>query len=423
MLDSELQTDLRRPGVSALSFFSAQPVRRRVLLAAGLTLLSTLIAPGPVAASDCAPNDTVCQQLQNAKQNQADNNRRLQDIQQSLADAQQKASQTMAYINDLNAQIAAQQAKIVQTQTKLAQTERQIRLTEAEIARREAYIQVRQGLLVQRVRAMDKHGSFDYMELVVTSRSFNEMVDRVAIMQGIIRSDQRLVDTLRAERDQVKQLSQKLQADRDQQAALLKQQRDQQAQVERAKASQQQALDYYHQLESQLDARRKELEAEKARIDALVTQLQAQYDAQARDFGGGTGRFGWPERGPITQPFGCTDLIGEPYSPNCPSGHIHEGIDIGASYGTPIGAADAGIVSFVTWQPCCGYGNHVLITHGNGYTTMYAHLSAIYVSVGQAVRRGQPIGAEGSTGYSTGPHLHFGIDYNGAWQNPLGYLS
>src|SRR5215831_17482657 len=236
---------------------------------------------------------------------------------------------------------------------------------------------------------MDKHGSVDYMELVVTSRSFTEMVDRLVIMQDIIRSDQRLVDNLRQERDQIKQLRQKLQGEHDQQAALLKQQQDEEAQVERTKAAQQ----------------------------------QAQFDAQARNVGGGTGRFGWPERGPITQPFGCTDLLGEPYDPSCPTRHIHEGIDIGASYGTSIGAADAGIVSLVTWNPCCGYGNYVLITHGNGYTTIYAHLSAIYVSVGQAVRRGQPIGAEGSTGYSTGPDLHFGVDYNGAWQNPLSYLS
>jgi len=396
---------------------------RRVPLAAALTLPLIWLAPASVAGADCAPNDTVCQQLQDAKQNQADTNRRLQDIQQSLADTQKKASQTLAYIDQLSAQIAAQQAKIARTQIKLAETERQIRLTEADISRREAYIQVRQGLLVQRVRAMDKHGSFDYMELVVTSRSFNELVDRIAIMQGIIRSDQRLVDTLRTERDQIKQLSQKLHGDRDQQAVLLKQQRDQQAQVEQAKTAQQQALDYYHQLAAQLDGQRRELEAEKARIDALVTKLQAQYDAQARAAGGGSGRFGWPERGPITQPFGCTDLLGEPYDPNCPTRHFHTGLDIAASYATPIGAADAGVVSFVNldgWGG--GYGNYVLITHGNGYATLYAHLSAVYVGVGQAVQRGQAIGAEGSTGYSTGPHLHFEIRFNGAYQNPLNYL-
>jgi len=211
--------------------------------------------------------------------------------------------------------------------------------------------------------------------------------------------------------------------ERDQQAAMLGQQRDQQAQVERTKTAQQQALDYHHQLEAQLEAQRKELEAEKARIDALVTQLQAQFDAQARAVGGGTGLFGWPERGRITQLFGCTDFLLEPYDPGCPTLHFHSGIDIAAINGTPIGAADAGIVSLVNRGWGGGYGNYVVITHGNGYATLYAHLSAINVSVNQAVQRGQPIGAEGSTGFSTGPHLHFEIRQNGAYLNPLSFLS
>jgi murein DD-endopeptidase MepM/ murein hydrolase activator NlpD len=396
---------------------------RRVLLGVGLAALVIGIAPASVAGSDCAPNDAICRQLQDAKQSQADTNRRLQDIQQSLADTQTKASQTLAYIDQLKAQIAAQQARIAQTQARLGATERQIQLTEAEISRQEAYLQVRKGLLARRIRVMDQHGSADYMELVVTSRDFNELVDRIVMMQTIIQSDQRLVDSLRQQRDQIKRLRQKLQEEHDQQAAMLKQQRDQQAQVERTRTAQQQALDYYHQLEAQFEAQRKDLEAEKARIDALVTQLQSQYDARARAVGGGSGRFGWPERGPITQPFGCTDFLGEPYDPACPSLHFHTGIDIAASYGTPVGAADTGIVSYVNSGWGGGYGNYVLITHGNGYATLYAHLSAIYVSVNQAVQRGQPIGAEGSTGFSTGPHLHFEIRQNGAYQNPLAFLS
>ena len=396
---------------------------RRTLLAVGLAVLVIGVAPASVAGSDCAPNDTVCLQLQDAKQNQANTNLRLQDIQQSLASTQTKANQTLAYIDQLKAQIAALQSKIAQTQTRLAATDRQIQVTEAEISRQEANLQVRKGLLARRIRVMDQHGSADYMELVFTSRDFKELVDRIAMMQTIIQSDQRLVDTLQQQRDQIRRLQQKLQDEHDQEAAMLKQQRDQQALVEQTKTSQQQALDYYHQLEAQLDAQRKELEAEKARIDALVTQLQAQYDAQARALGGGTGRFGWPERGPITQLFGCTDFLGEPYDPNCPTRHIHTGIDIAANYGTPIGAADTGIVSLVNWGWGGGYGNYVVITHGNGYATLYAHLSAISVSVNQAVQRGQPIGAEGSTGFSTGPHLHFEIRQNGAYQDPLAFLS
>jgi murein DD-endopeptidase MepM/ murein hydrolase activator NlpD len=390
-------------------------------LAVALTVLAIGFAPASVAGADCAPNDTVCRQLQDAKQRQADANRRLQDIQQSVADAQTKATQTLAIINDLDAQIAAQRVKIAQSQTRLGATARQIQLTEAEIARQEANLQVRKALLARRVRVMDQHGPADYMELFVTSHSFTEMVDRIATMQTIVQSDQQLVDTLRQQRDQIKRLRQKLQEEHDQVAAMLRQQQDQQAQVVRTRMAQQQAVDYYHQLDVQLESQRKELEAEKARIDGLVTQLQTQFDAQARALGGGTGRFGWPERGPITQLFGCTDFLAEPYDPSCPTLHFHSGLDIGANFGTPVAAADTGVVSLVSFDGS-GYGNYVVITHGNGYATFYAHLSAIYVSVKQTVQGGQPIGAEGSTGFSTGPHLHFEIRQNGAYLNPLSFL-
>jgi murein DD-endopeptidase MepM/ murein hydrolase activator NlpD len=401
-------------------------MRRRLLTLGSAALLAASAAaavPAQRAGAACAASDTTCQQLQQARNNQADTGQRLQDIQKSLADAQQKASQTLAFLDELNARVARQQAAIADTRTAIAGTERQIRFTQADIARQQAHVEVRQALVAQRVRSMDKHGSFDYLELVVTARSFPELVDRIIIMQDIVRADQRLLDALKQERDRVRELQDRLEQQRARQAALLQQQRDEEAQLERIRQAQRDALAYYQQLEAQYAAQRQELEAEKARIDSLVAQLQAQYDAEARAAGGGSGRFAWPERGPITQMFGCTDLLGEPYDPSCPTRHFHTGIDIGADFGTPVGAADAGVVSYVSQGWGGGYGNFVLINHGNGYATLYAHLSAVWVGTGQAVHRGQGIGAEGSTGYSTGPHLHFEIRLNGAYQNPLSYLT
>jgi murein DD-endopeptidase MepM/ murein hydrolase activator NlpD len=395
---------------------------RFALLAVALSALMLGIAPARVAGAGCAPNDTVCLQLQNAKQVQATANTQLQQIQQSLADAQTKATQTIGIVNQLKAQIADLQARIAQTQSRMAATARQIQLTSAEIARQEANLQVRQALLARRIRVIDEHGSTDYMELFVTSRSFTQLIDRIVTAQTIVAADQRLVVSLRQQRDQIRRLGQQLQDEHVQQAAMLKQQVDQRTQMEQTTATQQQALDYYNQLSAQYDAQRKQAEAQKAQIDAQVAQLQAQYDAEARALGGGTGRFAWPERGPITQQFGCTDFLAEPYDPNCPTLHFHSGLDIGAPFGNPVAASDTGIVSLVNFNCCVGYGNYVIITHGNGYSTLYGHLSAISVSVNQPVQQGQQIGAEGSTGFSTGPHLHFEIRLNGQYQNPLAYL-
>ncbi len=119
----------------------------------------------------------------------------------------------------------------------------------------------------------------------------------------------------------------------------------------------------------------------------------------------GTGAFQWPVLGVITQGYWWG----------------HRAIDIGAPVGSAVLASDSGFVSFVGWTNK-GYGYLIIIDHANGYKTYYAHLSQMYVTLGQKVERGQVIGAVGSTGNSTGPHLHFEIRYNGVLQNPLAWL-
>jgi len=119
-----------------------------------------------------------------------------------------------------------------------------------------------------------------------------------------------------------------------------------------------------------------------------------------------TGQFAWPIGGVITQRFAW----------------YHRAIDVAAPHGTPILAADSGRVIVAGYPDRGGYGNRVMLDHGNGYVTMYAHLSRVDVTVGQSVRRGDIVGLEGSTGRSTGPHLHFEVRKNGVFMNPLEYL-
>ncbi len=132
-----------------------------------------------------------------------------------------------------------------------------------------------------------------------------------------------------------------------------------------------------------------------------------------------TSGFIWPAHGPITQGFGQTDFaLGGAYG-----GAGHPGVDIGQAYGLPIVAAKDGVVSFAGGDPCCGYGYYVDISHGNGMISRYGHMRAWpIVAIGQRVSQGQIIGYSGSTGYSTGPHVHFEIDINGIPVNPFNYL-
>lgn len=131
-----------------------------------------------------------------------------------------------------------------------------------------------------------------------------------------------------------------------------------------------------------------------------VARASAPQDAQ-----GGTGAFQWPANGRITQEFW--------------SGH--RALDVGAWTGAPIYAADSGYVTAAQWSDS-GYGRMIIIDHGNGFKTLYAHLSVLYVSVGDEVTQGQQIGEMGSTGNSTGPHLHFEVILNGVQRNPWGFL-
>lgn len=139
-------------------------------------------------------------------------------------------------------------------------------------------------------------------------------------------------------------------------------------------------------------------------VDKVVVQGgRAAYQVASRGGGTASGRLIWPIGGSITQGFGR-----------------HTGIDIAGASGAAIVAADGGVVSFAGWQG--GYGNFVIINHGNGLVTRYAHCSKLLVSSGQRVSQGQTIALRGSTGHSTGPHLHFEVLQNGSFRNPLSYL-
>lgn len=129
--------------------------------------------------------------------------------------------------------------------------------------------------------------------------------------------------------------------------------------------------------------------------------------------GGGAGRFVWPVTTFVmTQGFGCTDIALEPRDPTCPGGHFHSGLDLAASSATPVRAAGSGLVVLAA-ADAGGYGTHVVIDHGDGVSTLYGHLSEMTVHAGQLVLEGEPVGRVGSTGNSTGPHLHFEVRAQG----------
>jgi murein DD-endopeptidase MepM/ murein hydrolase activator NlpD len=402
---------------------------------AALAIATLSWVPQPVqnvSALYCYPGDPpavykACVEYSQGIGQQVNNQNQLQSIQNRINDAVNQIMLISAMIDSLNNQIAAQKALIAQTQATIDGINREIRFGDAAVTRLVAHISVRDELLNQRLRFIDGHGAVNYVELVLTANNFNTMMNRMIAAQQVAASDRKMLDGLAQERADVALANAALDVKRAQVLALMEQQRATQAEMEKNLATQAAALAYAKQLEIQLADQYAKLKAERAAIDAQVAQLSLQYQAAAMKAGGGSGVFEWPlpacGASCMSQRFGCSRVPLGYDDYGCPWPHkIHTGIDIAGSYGSQVVAADTGVAQL--YPGSIGYGNLLVMVHGNGYSTYYAHLSgyAPGLSSGQVVARGTTIAFEGSTGWSTGPHLHFEIRINGAWKDPCLWL-
>ena len=171
-----------------------------------------------------------------------------------------------------------------------------------------------------------------------------------------------------------------------------------------------------------VQAQARELDRQQYVITAQIFVLDQSTDAtQAIFAGGGNGLFGWPEKYRlISQPFGCTSVRLAPTSNSCSSGHFHTGDDIAGPDQAEVYAADTGVAR--AFHGTTGYGNYLIVTHGNGWATLYAHLHDIVVKDGDLVQRGDLLAHEGTTGNSTGSHLHFEVRKDGGYLDPCPFL-
>lgn len=327
----------------------------------------------------------------------------------------QQVANTSAQIQNIETQIAEYTTLINQTAEELAQTEQQ----EAE----------QYDLFCKRVRAMEELGTVDYWSVLFRANSFGDLLSRLDAVNEIMEYDQRVIDQLKALQVEIAE----------KQASL----EDSKAQTEAAKAelvSRKKELDAQRQEaialiqeiqgnESKYQSTLKSLDAEEERIQAnivkLSKELAAQQAAQGKPAQSSSGGYIWP----VDSRY-ITSTMGGRTSPGGVGSTNHKGTDIGrVGYTSPIYASKAGTV--IVSQYSSSYGNYVVVSHGSGNTTLYGHMSSRKVEVGQYVNQGAVLGITGSTGNSTGPHLHFEITENGVRVNPLshgaqpqkGYLS
>lgn len=338
-----------------------------------------------------------------------------------------------AKLKSIQAELDAATAKLKSIQAQQAQINAQIAQTTADIAKAEAYLKTRQAVLNRRVRAIYMHGQLNYLEVILGANSFSDFANRLELLKRVIHSDYSLILEIQKQKAAIEAKKAQLEEDKKQLDALAAEAEKTQQEIAAKKAEQQKVLDAARSNKAAAAQMEKDLNSQLAQVKSLIQQRlaaaeaarQAQQQAASDDGGGGgggsddnyvegTGSLSWPVNGPITSPFGYRT------HPIFGTTILHAGIDIGVDYGTPVHAADSGTVVYSGW--ISGYGNAVIIDHGGGLSTLYGHNQSLAVSEGQSVSKGQVVAYAGSTGNSTGPHVHFEVDVNGSPVNPLGYL-
>jgi murein DD-endopeptidase MepM/ murein hydrolase activator NlpD len=388
--------------------------RRRVLgLVAALALLPAVAtASAPTIEQRIAAERARAQGLQNQLHTKR---AELHTVTLHYRDLQDQLAQTNAAIGDVNDRLDSLGAQQDSTRRRLDWNTSQL-----DAARRS--LRLHDELLKRRLVDIYEYGDLSYFSAMIAARSFSEFVERWEDMRLLIAANERAVRARKAAEARVAAVEAALERARVQLA------QEEQAQEE-ARSQLGSLADERRNLVVLAAVRRRTVAsevaqmedlsaAEEASLESLILERERELEAQQRAAGiagggaspGAAGMFSWPVTGPITSPFGWRS------NPFGGAPEFHQGLDIAAPSGTTVTAAASGTVIMAQWYG--GYGNYILIDHGGGYSTGYGHLSAIYISTGQSVARGQAIGAVGSTGQSTGPHLHFEVRIAGKPVDP-----
>ena len=362
----------------------------------------------------------------------------LSDVQNRMAQESEKKAQAEAVIGSVNdrlytiqQQLEAAQRDYQAVANELKATEEKIAATQAELEKTRARLQVREGVFTKRVRDIYMHGQLSYLDVVLGAKDFSDFSNRLELLRRIIDADITLISDIRKERAAIETAKQELETQRARQAQLRDQaaakrdeiesrRKEQQAilyQAQNDKAMAEQAYNEYQQSSQAIAEMLRQRAADRAAQAAAAAAQASSGGGGSSDYYqpvSGSGALIWPVNGVVTSPYGYRT------HPIFGTTIYHSGIDIGVDYGTPVHAADGGVVVEAGW--ISGYGYAVIIDHGNGLSTLYGHNQELAVSEGQSVSQGQVIAYAGSTGYSTGPHVHFEVRANGDPVDPSAYL-
>ncbi|NLD20233.1 MAG: peptidoglycan DD-metalloendopeptidase family protein [Clostridiales bacterium] len=333
----------------------------------------------------------------------------------TLSQLRNDISQRQAELNkgqeeeaSLAKQLGELEGKMLQLQAQISTGEEKLKTLEAELAEAQKKVDTQNDNLGNRLENMYKNGTVGFADVLLDSNSFSEFLTNLDLVEKIYSSDKEVLSELQEAHDAIETKKKEVET--------------LQAELEKSKT-------VAEEQQESVSAKKAELAAENEETAQMIDEMQAEADAMTAKINASAsssssstyygGVMAWPCPGYGTG--WITSDFGNRWHPVYGGYKFHTGIDIGASGGTPIVAANSGKVILAGWNG--GYGNCVVIDHGGGITTLYGHTRGLNVYRGQQVSRGQTIAWVGTTGTSTGNHLHFEVRVNGSYKNPLNYIT
>jgi len=378
-------------------------------------LLAAMLLPGAMPLAGTARAVTQSD-IDNLEDEAADLAQQRKDLKSQLAELKNDRAQAVYYRNLLDQQITLTEKEISNTESQISGFDALLSQTAYELEENRKQEEAQYALFCRRARIMEEEGIPSFWEVLFTAQDFSDLLSRLTDVQMVIDYDQSILDGLRDLRAQI-------QAKQDEQEQLKSESEAAKVKLEAQKADLAQQREEANQLVQEIQANVNEYAEALAQIEEEEERIQQEIVKKTEELAiqmGWTNTVGgyiWPNTRSkrITSPMGGRNTGIKGASTN------HKGVDIGGvGYNTNVLATKSGIVITSTYSK--SYGNYVVISHGKGNTTLYAHMSSRAVKEGDVVIQGQVIGVTGSTGISSGPHIHYEITENGSRVDPLQYL-
>ena len=337
----------------------------------------------------------------------------IEESKQELEETQSELSSNLQQVEKLDEKIKNSESELEELTKKVTELKTSISQIEEELTTVTEKYNTQQKLLEERVIALYEMGEVDYLDILLHSNNLSEFISSYYVISEIVEADNDLLEDIGNKKDEIELSKQKLENQKKELADLVESQTRTSKVLQNTKTIRENYIAKLSDEEKEKQAQIDEMTAQYEDINRQILEL-AKQGIDAEYIGG---EFAWPVPGYTT----ITSKYGMRVHPITGHYKLHTGVDIGAPRGANFIAANDGIVTKAEYNTA--YGNMVIIDHGGGISTLYAHGDEILVEVGQTVKRGQSVLVVGSTGYSTGPHAHFEVRIQGVVTDPMPYIT